>query len=90
MREERPVPNADRLAEQGIILCNWNDIHEPGVYVDTEYPRYFRVSPDAIIPDGSPVIHGSEFIVARISPDVSLELSKIQDLCDDHNLPIPE
>ncbi len=36
------------------------------------------------------MIHGSEFIVARISPDVSLELSKIQDLCFDHNLPIPD
>ena len=90
MQEPRPIPNADRMAEQGIILCNWNDICEPGVYVDTEYPRFFRVTEEAIIPDGSPMIHGSEFIVAKISPDPALEQTKIQDFCDDHNLPIPE
>lgn len=90
MQEEKPTPYAERSAEQLIIICNWNDIHEPGLYVDTEYPRFFRVTEAAIVPNGSPLIHGSEFIVARISPNASLELSKIQDICDDHNLPIPQ
>jgi len=75
---------------KGITFCNWNDISEPGVYVDTEYPRCFRVTSDALVPNGSPTIHGTSFTVAKISSDPMLVKSRIQHICAENNLPVPD
>ncbi|MCI0330705.1 MAG: hypothetical protein L0196_07110 [candidate division Zixibacteria bacterium] len=75
---------------RGISFCNWNDVCEPGVYVDTEYPRYFRVTGDSLVPNGSPTIHASGFTVAKISSDPMLVKSRIQHTCAENNLPVPQ
>ncbi len=75
---------------RGITYCNWNDISEPGCYVDTEFPRFFRVTNDCVVPNGSPCIHSSNFAVAKISSDAMLPKVRIQHLCADNNLPVPE
>lgn len=75
---------------RGITTCNFNDICEPGVYVDTEFPRFFRVTSESLVPNGSPVIHGANFTVARISSDPMTVKARIQQICADNNLPVPE
>ncbi len=75
---------------RGITYCNWNDVCEPGCYVDTEFPRFFRVTSDCVVPNGSPCIHGCNFTVAKISGDPMVPKARIQHLCADNNLPVPE
>jgi hypothetical protein len=78
------------LPTHGISFVAWNEINEPGIYVDMEYPRFYRVTQESLIPGSSPSIHGSEFTVARVSTDPMLNKQRIQIICADNNLPVPE
>lgn len=72
-----------------ISTQNWNDIATAGLYVHTEYPLFFRVTEQSLIPGGSPSIHSSDFTVAKLSDDPMLAKSRIQYLCANNNLPVP-
>ncbi len=90
MQQNKTTQTEKTLTTHGIQFVNWNEINEPGIYVDTQYPRYFRVTQEGIIPGASPAIHGCEFVVARISHDPMLVKARIQWLCAENNLPVPE
>ncbi|MCI0331154.1 MAG: hypothetical protein L0196_09480 [candidate division Zixibacteria bacterium] len=86
-------------------FASLNDIKEPGIYVDTRSPRFFRASAEGTTVAGtSPKIrvnedglamgasitnNGSDFTVAKVSTDPMLAKSQVQQLCKDLSLPLP-
>ncbi len=90
MQSTKPTQGANDSSGHRVAFLAWNEIDEPGVYVDTQYPRFFRVTKEGIIPGASPSIHGSDFTVARISSDPMLLKARIQLICANNNLPVPE
>lgn len=82
--------SAAKSTDSTVVLStmNWNEVCEPGIYVDNQYPRYFRVTEDSIVPGGSPVIHSNDFIVTKITADPFAPLARIQHLCANNNLPV--
>ncbi len=90
MRDTKSTQHLNNPVDKRVTFISWNDISEPGLYVDTQYPRFFRVTEEGITPGASPNIHGSEFTVARISSDPLLLKARVQQICADSNLPVPE
>lgn len=90
MHSNKPTKGVNETSGQKVTFLDWNEISEPGLYVDTQYPRFFRVTKEGIIPGASPTIHGSDFTVARISSDPMLLKARIQLICANNNLPVPE
>jgi hypothetical protein len=81
-------PNTNPNTMGKITMVTWNDINETGVYVDTQYPRFYRVTDECLNSNGNPVIQCSNFTVAKISPNPSIPVGQIQTLCTTHNLPV--
>lgn len=116
MQPKQTALDAGFLAEKGISLYNWNNLREPGVYVDVRQPRFFRVTPPGTVLEGnsvlaeaaiilakiykevqvhfssyySSVIRDSEPVLAKISCDPSLNKRRIQEICANTNLPVPD
>ena len=90
MPQKKVVQTKRTPPSTGLQFMTWNEITRPGVYVDMQYPRFFRVLPENLSTGASPAIHASEFTVARISSDPLLNKKVVQLLCADNNLPIPE
>ena len=116
MQPNQGVLDAGFLAKKGISLYNWNNLREPGVYVDVRQPRYFRVrEPGKVLEDYpafeeavsilkkiykevevhfssyySSVIRDSEPVLAKISCNPSLNKKRIQEICANTNLPVPD
>lgn len=61
MQSSKPTQGAGDVSSHRVTYLDWNEVNEPGVYVDTQYPRFFRVTKEGIIPGASPAIHGSDF-----------------------------
>ena len=76
--------------DRRVTFASLNEIKDPGVYVDTQFPRYFRVSEKGVTLAAGAEGHGSEFTVARVSADPKLSKSQVQKLCTDNKLPSPE
>ena len=86
-------------------FASLNDIKEPGIYVDTRSPRFFRatvegttvagtspkirVNEDGLAMGASITNQGSDFTVAKVSSDPMLAKAQVQQLCKDCNLPLP-
>ena len=95
---ENPVVNRETFA-------SLNDIKEPGIYVDTRSPRFFRatvegitvagtspkirVNEDGLVSGASIAKNGSEFTLAKVSSDPMLTKVQVQQLSKDLNLPLP-
>ena len=71
-----------------ITMINWNKISEPGIYADTEYPRYYRVTKDCLTQNGNPGIQCNEFTVAKISTNPTTPHGEIQKICTTNGLPV--
>jgi hypothetical protein len=71
-----------------VTVINWNDICQPGVYADTEYPRYYRVPADGLTQNGNPVIQCNNFTVAMISTNPTTPHGEIQKICTTNGLPV--
>jgi hypothetical protein len=78
------------LKSFGIPFGPWNEISHPGIYVDTRCPRYFRVPAEGLHAKSRPLIQASEFTVARISSNPMLSKGRIQSLCANYGLPVPD
>lgn len=83
---ETMTPPIDRR----VTFASLNEVKEPGVYVDTQFPRYFRVTEKGVTLAAGPEGRGSEFTVARVSTDPKLSIAQVQKLCTDNKLPVPE
>lgn len=86
-------------------FASLNDIKEPGIYVDTRSPRFFRatvegttvagtnpkirVNEDGLAMGASITNNGSDFTVAKVSSDPMLAKAQVQQLCKDLSLPLP-
>jgi hypothetical protein len=90
MRRPAPIGAAKGSRPGGIPYVPWNQVAQPGVYVDIEFPRYFRIPAKGVRANSSPVIPASDFTVAKISPDPMLSKQRIQMLCVDYGLPVPK
>ncbi len=90
MPQKRVAQTNKPTSSPRLQFMSWNEITEPGVYVDLMYPRFFRILRENISKNSSPSIPASEFTVARISTDPLLNKKSVQFLCADNNLPIPE
>lgn len=71
----------------------WNDINDPGAYVTEDGNTLFRVQDDAVASGRSPRItavsneSGTDgFLVAMISDNPNITLSKARQLCADSDI----
>ena len=86
------------------MFASLHDIKEPGIYVDTRSPRFFRATAEGTTPGAKPAIrvsedgiasgasltnHGPDFTVAKVSSDPILSKSQVQQICTESNLPVP-
>lgn len=85
--------NRKKAAHKQSPLMVWNDVETPGSYVTQDGNLLFRVQDDAVANGRSPKItavgceHGTEgFIVARISEDPNITLTKARQLCADSDI----
>jgi len=77
---------------QGLRLVNFNEVTEPGIYVDIQKKRIFRIPSEILNPThaGTRMVCLPDFQVVKISSDPWLEKPEIKELCTKKNLPIPE
>ena len=82
-----PSTTTNTTTTGNVTVMNWNDVTEPGVYVDTEYPRYYRVTNDCLTSNGNPGIQCNDFTVAKISTNPTIPAGEIKTFCTTNNLP---
>jgi hypothetical protein len=69
--------------------CNWENINEPGAYVETSTGHLYRFPPEALVQGGSPVIGKSSRQVlkfVRLSDDPNAIISKLRTLAADNDI----
>jgi hypothetical protein len=68
---------------------NWDDLNEPGAYVERGTGDLYRVPQEAIIPGGSPIIHkesqGASRLV-KVSPNPFVTTLEARLRCAQHNI----
>ncbi|HWP57472.1 MAG TPA: hypothetical protein VNL14_06270 [Candidatus Acidoferrales bacterium] len=68
---------------------SWEDLTQPGAYVDTETGDLYRIPKEALLPGGSPLIQreskGRSRLV-RITADPFIETHRARLLCAEHNI----
>jgi hypothetical protein len=68
---------------------SWDDIHEPGAYVERGSGDLYRIPKEALIPGASPAIvkesRGSS-VLLKVSDDPFITTFKARVLCAQHNV----
>lgn len=92
MNQGNIQPNPADKNPQGLGILNFNEVSEPGIYLDIQRKRIFRIPSEVLDPNhaGTRMTCLPDFQVVKISSDPRLEKTEIRKLCIAKNLPIPE
>jgi hypothetical protein len=89
MAEEARVISMEPERREALLECAWEDVNEPGAYVERGTGDLYRVPKEALLQGGSPVIQkqssGASRLV-RISKDPFITTFKARMLCAEHNI----
>ncbi|HWP57470.1 MAG TPA: hypothetical protein VNL14_06260 [Candidatus Acidoferrales bacterium] len=89
MAEEARVISMEPERRESLVECNWEELTEPGAYVEKGTGDLYRVPKEALLQGGSPVITkqsaGASRLV-RISKDPFITTFKARMLCAEHNI----
>ncbi len=92
MNQGNVQPNPGDRNPKGLGIINFNEVTEPGVYLDIQRKRIFRIPNEVLDPNhaGTRMTCLPDFSVVKISSDPRLGKAEIRQLCAEKNLPIPE
>lgn len=89
MAEEARVISMEPERRETLTEVHWDDLNEPGAYVEKGTGDLYRVPKEALLQGGSPVIvkqsAGASRLV-RISKDPFITTFKARMVCAEHNI----
>lgn len=72
-----------------LLECNWEDVREPGAYVEKGTGDLYRIPKEALVSGGSPIVmkesHGASRLV-MISKDPFVTTLEARHRCAQHNI----
>jgi hypothetical protein len=75
----------------GLLTCEFSQVNEPGLYVETQTGALVRIPEDAVRPNRSPalsIIHREPWVVTKISDDPFLSITKARMVAADLDLAV--
>ncbi len=89
MAEEARVVSIQPEQRRALTECSWEDVSEPGTYVERGSGDLYRVPKEALIHGASPVIRkeslGSSRLV-QLSKDPFVTTFEARMMCAEHNI----
>ena len=79
--------NPKRAETSQLTMARWEEINQPGAYVEVETGVLYRIPQEALVAGHSPIISTSKKTVfARLSEDENLIVSQARRLCADADI----
>ena len=89
MADEARVVSIQPEQRRALIECSWEDLSEPGTYVEKGTGDLYRVPKEALIPGASPMIRKESLGASRLvqlSKNPFVITFEARMLCAEHNI----
>jgi hypothetical protein len=89
MTEQAKFVSAEPLSTRRLTECSWEEINEPGAYVELGTGDLYRVPKEALLKGSSPLIRkesagGSNMMKVTVDPFVTTLEARM--ICAEHNI----
>lgn len=89
MAESARNPSVEPQRRKALMEVPWEDVTEPGAYVEVGTGDLYRIPQEALIAGGSPIVHKESAGASRllqVSKNPFLTTLQARMLCAEHNI----